>query len=424
MSRIFISYRRSLSHYSIQVLTQWLTDHFGSRSYFLDTAVIEHGDSFPDRIRNAIDQCSVFLPLFGRGWDTLTDSNGVPRVKKGGDWVREELSIALQRRVQSLAGNSRPILIIPLVELDAEQPSLENLPEDLASLAEIDSLRFESFESLNSLLALIDKQFGGVPMGKFAARVLGQAPDLSCKAKYRFRYANNEHDLQAFVKLSDAEATIMGAHPDLSGDERLTLYKKWAQWSAPDRTRSWSEGENTGKAFLLLEQRRDNGDWWVVGVSIMLSLTLSGVRQLLQSDLDTAYEEVSAISLDYSSITCSSRRLLLDTWIIRQKDAAVTAKTPRVDHEGWGRTLQLRHIAELLGFEQLEPFSLFCEPDNKLIERLLQDLGFQERKRNTCSSKLYAIRVPLNEEDYDEETISRIDALYRGLQTLRKIDIS
>jgi len=125
MSKIFISYRRSDSAAGYAMsLAQQLREEFGDARVFRDVRSIPPGVDFGDFIRRSLADCVVMLVVIGRRWATETDDAGRLRLHQPGDWVRQEVAIALSRGVR----------VIPVLVGGAALPRAEELPADLQPL--------------------------------------------------------------------------------------------------------------------------------------------------------------------------------------------------------------------------------------------------------------------------------------------------
>jgi hypothetical protein len=63
--------------------------------------------------------------VIGRNWSTATDAAGNKRLENPDDYVRMEITAALQRNIR----------VVPLLVQGASMPSADELPDDLAPLA-------------------------------------------------------------------------------------------------------------------------------------------------------------------------------------------------------------------------------------------------------------------------------------------------
>ncbi len=123
-SAFFISYRRSESTEAAREFRRELARRYGAASVFMDTASIDYGESFPDRIASAIRGCSVMLVMIGPQW--LEHVAGSRRIDNPDDWVHREVRAGLERR---------EAVVVPILLGGASAPSEAELPESVRGLA-------------------------------------------------------------------------------------------------------------------------------------------------------------------------------------------------------------------------------------------------------------------------------------------------
>lgn len=97
----------------------------------MDVTGIRPGADFSRVIQDTVGSCHVLIAIIGRHWITLRDgTTNRRRLDLANDYVRREIATAL----------SRNITVIPVLVRDAEMPSRELLPPDLASLSKRNAL--------------------------------------------------------------------------------------------------------------------------------------------------------------------------------------------------------------------------------------------------------------------------------------------
>ena len=131
MNDIFVSYRRSDSSWIVGHLLDRLEATFGRQHIFRDVESIDYGQDFGSVINQALASCEVMLVIIGDDWIGIQDDLGTPRLQNSEDWVRIEVSKALERGIHVI-----PVLVEP-----AEMPSKDQLPENLKPLATRNSAR-------------------------------------------------------------------------------------------------------------------------------------------------------------------------------------------------------------------------------------------------------------------------------------------
>ena len=121
---IFLCYRRLYAEgYAGRIFDQ-LTSEFPSTRLFMDVDNIQPGEDFVEMIERAITECRVMLVFITREWAGLSDSGGVKLLEKPTDFVRVEITRALQQN----------LVLIPVLVGGAAMPRTEDLPEALAPL--------------------------------------------------------------------------------------------------------------------------------------------------------------------------------------------------------------------------------------------------------------------------------------------------
>ena len=122
--KVFVSYRRADSRHIADRISDRLVSHLGSKSVFKDVDSIPLGTDFRETIREAVDQCDVFLAIIGQQWLTAVDESAELRLHSKDDFVRFEIESALERDA----------CVIPLLVDGAQLPATDALPESLNQL--------------------------------------------------------------------------------------------------------------------------------------------------------------------------------------------------------------------------------------------------------------------------------------------------
>jgi hypothetical protein len=123
--RVFISYRRDDSEDATGRLYDALAAHFGAERVFMDIDTIPLGSDFAKVISDAVSACHAFVVVIGKQWLTISDDSGGRRLDNPEDWVRLEITAALERGLP----------VIPVLVQGAEMPESHELPTALAVLA-------------------------------------------------------------------------------------------------------------------------------------------------------------------------------------------------------------------------------------------------------------------------------------------------
>ena len=155
MSKVFVSYRRDDSAAYAGRLYDRLSSRFGRGTIFMDIDHIEPGEDFVEVINAAIGASSVLIVLIGRQWASLMDHAGLRRLENPEDFVRLEVSAALEKGVRT----------IPVLVAGASMPPAQDLPQPLQPLArrhavDLSDLRFHS--DVDRLIDTIEKILASV----------------------------------------------------------------------------------------------------------------------------------------------------------------------------------------------------------------------------------------------------------------------
>jgi TIR domain len=97
--RIFISYRRRVGGHSVDLIWERLAKRLGDGLVFYDQHEIVAGEPFPQRLRDALNDCEVVLVVIDPDWVDerylIGDRQGERRLDDPADWVRIEIETAL-----------------------------------------------------------------------------------------------------------------------------------------------------------------------------------------------------------------------------------------------------------------------------------------------------------------------------------------
>jgi hypothetical protein len=137
--KIFISYRRDESGGHAGRVLDRLVNEFGRDRMFFDVDSIPLGKNFPKVLREEVAKCGVLIAVIGPNWLDARTEDGKRRLDNPNDFVRIEITAALQRDIP----------VIPILLDGAEIPNAARLPKDLKELALRNGLevRHASFHS-------------------------------------------------------------------------------------------------------------------------------------------------------------------------------------------------------------------------------------------------------------------------------------
>jgi flagellar biosynthesis GTPase FlhF len=123
--RIFLSYRQKDSAGQAGRVTDRLHKDFGEGCSFLDVDSIPLGANFVKHLTDEVATCEVLLAVIGPLWLDIRDDHNRRRLDDPSDFVRIEISAALQRDIP----------VIPVLVEGALVPKSDDLPEDIRELA-------------------------------------------------------------------------------------------------------------------------------------------------------------------------------------------------------------------------------------------------------------------------------------------------
>jgi len=125
LSGIFISYRREDSEGQARALSIELARYVGEESVFMDVDSIALGRDFRQALHERLETCDALLALIGPNWLEMKDVAGKRRLDDSGDYLRQEIAVALVRNIP----------VTPVLVQGATMPAAERLPDDLKGLA-------------------------------------------------------------------------------------------------------------------------------------------------------------------------------------------------------------------------------------------------------------------------------------------------
>ncbi|HYK34785.1 toll/interleukin-1 receptor domain-containing protein [Alloacidobacterium sp.] len=153
MAGIFISYRREDSGSYAGRLYDALIQHFDRNEVFLDIDSLDPGEDFREVIQRTCSSCEILLAVIGRQWAIVEDNSGRPRLESEKDFVRIEITTALQKGLR----------VIPVLVGGAVMPDEGALPNDLRPIVyrnncEVTDKRFH--QDTQSLIDALKRMLG------------------------------------------------------------------------------------------------------------------------------------------------------------------------------------------------------------------------------------------------------------------------
>jgi O-acetyl-ADP-ribose deacetylase (regulator of RNase III) len=165
MTVVFINYRVREQPAYATLLHRELTTRLGRGVAFLASDSIRAGDDFVRAVFENLRHCEVLLAVMGSRWlDTRGAEHGYG-LGRNVDWVHREIAEAFAMGIR----------VIPVLTEDAEMPSEESLPSQIAALARCQCLRLRHYSIDSDLAQMIDElrrtvpSLSGEPADGFAA---------------------------------------------------------------------------------------------------------------------------------------------------------------------------------------------------------------------------------------------------------------
>lgn len=148
MAEVFINYRTGDGDESAELIQQYLSQRFGKEHVFKASWSIPPGEAYPSALLKGVRESSVLLAIMGPEW-----SRAAP-LHDEHDWVRREILEAFDSAVR----------VIPILKgRRTERLVTADLPPELASLADMQSLRLDTRDSQADLARIGDTLADMVP---------------------------------------------------------------------------------------------------------------------------------------------------------------------------------------------------------------------------------------------------------------------
>ncbi|WP_329254737.1 toll/interleukin-1 receptor domain-containing protein [Streptomyces canus] len=130
MPDVFINYRTGDGNDIAALIDNELANRFGKDRAFRASRSIPPGSTYPDALLTSVRRSALVLAVIGADW-----INFQSRLRDPGDWVRKEIVEAFDCGV--------PVVPV-LAGRGTERLRKERLPEELARLAELQSVRLDT----------------------------------------------------------------------------------------------------------------------------------------------------------------------------------------------------------------------------------------------------------------------------------------
>ncbi|MEK8142160.1 toll/interleukin-1 receptor domain-containing protein [Streptomyces sp. M10(2022)] len=149
MTDVFINYRTGDGEKTAALIDQELSRRFGSDRIFRASKSIAPGQAYPDELLHHLRRSAVLLAVIGPDW-----TNFQSRLRDPEDWVRKEITEAFACELP----------VVPVLDgRKTDRLNEHDLPDELARLAEIQSVPFSTQDAETGLKRLGDVVADMVP---------------------------------------------------------------------------------------------------------------------------------------------------------------------------------------------------------------------------------------------------------------------
>jgi hypothetical protein len=132
--RVFLNYRRDDAEAYAGRLHDSLSRQFGPDDVFMDIFSIQLGEVFPWAVQQAAAHCEVMVSVIGPQWLARSEPHRNRRIDSEFDFVRRELTAALDRG----------IAVLPVLTRGAAIPQREDLPHEMQGFEQLQMLEMEA----------------------------------------------------------------------------------------------------------------------------------------------------------------------------------------------------------------------------------------------------------------------------------------
>src|SRR5215204_2118834 len=269
MAGIFVSYRRGETTGYAGWLRDMLTEVLAEHIVFRDIDSIEPGLDFVEAVQRAVGSCEVLLAVIGKSWLTATDETGRPRLDDPYDYVRMEISAALNRKTR----------VIPVLVQGASMPRTDELPDDLADLTRRNAVELHdtNWESdVGRLISTLEQVVSsGETRENVERRTRGGAAYGALRVKRLRQWVGSDSPIEIY--LDDKKIGDVRKNRDISfeavptGEHRVRVQPKreWDVWYPDKYSSELTVYISSGKVVNLL---CGNEAWALSGVQTFLRM--------------------------------------------------------------------------------------------------------------------------------------------------------
>jgi len=127
---VFVSFRNGDAPFAAAIVYRALVDRFGTGQVFWSGRSIPPGAVWAEAIWENHRASTVVIAVIGPRWLSIVDSQGRPRLWTPGDWVHDEIALALRESK----------VVIPVLLAGVPRLAADDLPPDLVRLSQLQSV--------------------------------------------------------------------------------------------------------------------------------------------------------------------------------------------------------------------------------------------------------------------------------------------
>jgi hypothetical protein len=210
---VFLSYRRDDAGPYARSLQLQLSQRIPDARIFMDLDSIEPGLDFAEVIEAAVNSSAVLVALIGRQWLTLTGEDGARRLDNPDDYVRFEVTTALEHGVR----------VIPVLIDGASALRRQDLPEELHKLARLNAAKLswdryqDDADRLLDLIQRVLSTVGEQPLAEQDREHLDRKGGEEADADDPEELARQYQEAQEAAAPGETAASIPWVHVPSSG---------------------------------------------------------------------------------------------------------------------------------------------------------------------------------------------------------------
>jgi len=162
VKEVFINYRTGDGEKTAALIDQELSRRFGPQHIFRASRSITPGEAYPDSLLAALRRSCLLLAVVGPDWTSFRT-----RLHDPEDWVRREIEEAF----------SCELPVVPILDgRKTDRLSPADLPPELARLADLQSIPFDTHDTDSGVMRIGDLVAEMVPGLDNLARADGTSP--------------------------------------------------------------------------------------------------------------------------------------------------------------------------------------------------------------------------------------------------------